>query len=229
MSEQNWLKQVAQSLRHRGLSPRYIRRFTDELADHYQDLFMETRSMDAKLLSERLGAPAELADRAVHEMRGRSYAGRHPLITFIAAPLPATAVLLIGFGLAFLAALSLVPETSVVGESIPGWAAVVLTSIVWAMRFLPFVAGAALFCWLASRALCAPRWSFAACALVGILAGLFAINLTLPTAGPGSGSLTLGFSIPPGAMQLFQAVAPMAIWGIFAWREFARDDSEVAT
>jgi len=228
MSEQSWLNQVARALVCRGLPRNYIRRLTDELAEHYQDLSMENQSMDANLLAERLGTPAELAERAVQEMRGRRFAGRHPLVTFVAAPLPITVVLLLGFGLTFLATLSFVPEDSDAGEAIPGWVATVLPTLVWAMRFLPFIAGASFFCWLGNRALCGPRWSFAACALVGVLASLFAISLTLPTAGPGSGTLTLGFSIPPGSMQLLQAVAPMAVWGIFAWSRFSRIDTPAA-
>jgi hypothetical protein len=87
------------------------------------------------------------------------------------------------------------------------------------MRYLPFVAGAVLFCLLARRTVSAARWSFIACGLVALVAGAFAVQLTLPTNGPGSGSLIMGFGIPPKWMQLPQALAPLAIWGAFVRRE----------
>ncbi len=79
--------------------------------------------------------------------------------------------------------------------------------------------GAVLFCLLARRTVSAARWSFIACGLVALVAGVFAVHLTLPTNGPGSGSLMMGFEIPPKWMQLPQALAPLAIWAAFARRE----------
>jgi hypothetical protein len=63
MSKSKWLNDVAQALRRQGLSRAYIRRFTDELADHCEDLYQETASMDANPLTTRLGSPDELACR----------------------------------------------------------------------------------------------------------------------------------------------------------------------
>jgi hypothetical protein len=175
--------------------------------------------MDANAFPERIGSPAELARTAAHEFRRRTYAGRHPLVTFVAAPLPTAALLLATLCAVFLLVLSATPESSTVGDHVPTWAATVMQAIVWAMRCVPFVAGAVLFCHLAKRTLCGPRWSLVACALVAVLAGLFAVNLTLPTRGPGSGMLTLGFVVPPGPMQWLQALAPFAIWLVYAARE----------
>jgi len=155
-------------------------------------------------------------------LRQRTYAGRHPLITFVAAPLPTAALLLVALCLMFLLVLSLVPEISTADDRVPDWAAAVMQAIVWGMRYVPCIAGAILFCHLANRAVCGPRWSFVACALVALLAGLFAVNLTLPNNGPSSGALMMGFVVPPGPTQLLQALAPFVVWLVYVGREFRR-------
>jgi hypothetical protein len=99
-----------------------------------------------------------------------------------------------------------------------------------AEQFVPFVAGAVLFCHLARRAFCGARWSFVACALVAMLAGSFAVHLRLPTGTAGSGSLMMGFAIPFSAiqwplpfvpLQALQALAPIAVWLVYFLRELA--------
>ena len=214
MATRKWLDDVAVALHRQGFSGAYIRRFTDELADHVEDLFRERIGMDANLISDRLGTPDELASRAVCAMRQRTYAGRHPLVTFVAAPLPTAVLLLVALCAGFLLALSAVPEGAVADE-MPVWAPAVMQGIAWAMRFVPFLAGAVLFCHLARRAHCGSGWSFAACALVALLALVFMVSLTFPTNGPGSGSLTLGFGLPPRLAQWFQALPPLSVWLLY--------------
>ena len=219
MDKSKWLNDVAKAMRHQGLSRLYIRRFTKELADHCEDFLQESQCMDANLLNDRLGSPDELACRAATALRQRTYAGRHPLVTFVAAPLPTAALLLVSLCAMFLLVISAVPESQTAGDYVPGWAAVAMQGIVWTMRFVPFVVGAVLFCHLSKQALCAPRWSFVACALVALLAVVFSVSLTLPTNGPGSGALTLGLGIPPGGMQWLQALSPLAIWLVYSARQ----------
>jgi hypothetical protein len=197
----------------------YIRRFTGELADHCEDFLQEPQRMDAKLLNSRLGAPDELACRAAAALRQRTYAGRHPLITFVAAPLPTAALLLASLVAAFLLVLSAVPEGSTANDYGPVWAAIVMQGTVWTMRFVPFVVGALLFCHLARGAVRGRRWSLVACGLVALLAVAFSVSLTMPTYGPGSGRLTLGFGVPPSGTQWLQALAPLAIWLAYSARE----------
>ncbi|HJS07251.1 MAG TPA: hypothetical protein VJ809_06305 [Pirellulales bacterium] len=233
MSKSRWLNEVAQALRRQRLPRAYIRRFTEELADHFDDsydaLSQEKTGMDAETRLDRLGAPDEIARRAAYQLRQRTYAGRHPFVTFVAAPLPAAALLLIGSCIPFLLILTAVPEDYAPGE-FPAWAAAVMQTVVWAMRFVPFAAGAVLFCYLAERAFCKALWSFIACALVAMLAGLFAVQLTLPTGASGSGSLMMGFALPFGfahwpapfgSVQWLQALAPLAVWLVFFRRELA--------
>jgi hypothetical protein len=233
MSKSNWLNEVAGALRRQGLPRSYIRRFTEELVDHVDDYYhthsQEKIGMDAEICTDRMGTPDEIARRAAHELRRRTYAGRHPFVTFVAAPLPTAVLLLVGLCIPFLLILTAVPDDYAPGY-FPAWAAVVMQSVVWAMQFVPFVAGAVVFCYLAKRAFCGARWPFIACALVALLAGSFAVHLTLPTGAAGSGSLMMGFAIPfrsirwPLAfvpMQLLQALAPITVWFVYFRRELA--------
>ncbi len=216
MATRKWLDEVALALRRQGFSGAYIRRFTEELADHCEDLLQEHDRMDANLLVERLGLPDDLAHRAAKGLRQRTYAGRHPLVMFVAAPLPTAALLLVGLCAAFLLVLSVLPEGAANENYVPDWAELVMQGIVWTMRFAPFVAGAVLFCHLARRAFCGLRWSFVACALVALLALVFMVSFTLPTNGPGSGALTLGFGLPPRPAQWIQVLPPIAVWLVYA-------------
>ena len=227
MDKSKWLNDFAKALRRQRLSRPYIRRLTDELADHCDDLLQEAQRMDAKLLNDRLGSPEQLACKAATALRQRTYAGRHPLVTFAIAPLPTAALLLVSLCAAFLLVISAVPEGTSAEDNVPVWATVVMQGIVWTMRFVPFVVGAVLFCHLGKRALCAPRWSFVACGLVALLAVVFSVSLALPTKGSGSGALTLGVGIPPSGMQWLQALSPFAIWVVYSVREFVGQTSPV--
>jgi uncharacterized membrane protein len=225
MSKSNWLNDVAQALRRQRLPRSYIRRFTEELADHFDDFYhthsQEKIGMDAETCTARLGVPEEIARRAAHELRRRTYAGRHPVVTFVAAPLPTAVLLLIGLCIPLAIILTVVPDDYAPGH-FPVWAAAVVQTVVWAMQFLPFVAGALLFCHLARRAVCGPRWSFFACALLALLAGSFMVSLSLPTSGPESGTLMMGFKLPPGPLQWVQALAPLLVWFAYARRDLGR-------
>jgi hypothetical protein len=231
MSKSSWLDEVAGALRRQRLPHSYIRRFTEELADHFDDSCHtqseEKIGMDAETRIARLGAPNEIARRAAQELRQRTYAGRHPFVTFVAAPLPTAALMLIGVCIPFLLILTAVPDDYAPGQ-FPVWAALVMRSLVWTMQFVPFIAGAVLFCHKARRATCGARWSFVACALVAMLAGSFAVHLTLPTGAAGSGSLMMGVAIPFSSiqwplpfisMQWLQGLAPLAVWLVFFRRE----------
>ena len=226
MSKSNWLNDVAQALRRQKLPRSYIRRFTEELADHFDDYYhihsQERIGMDAETHATRLGAPDEIARCAAHELRRRTYAGRHPFVTFVAAPLPIAVILLVGLCVPLLLVLGAIPDDYGGAERLPAWTEFLVQAIVCAMQFAPFLAGAILFCHLAKRAVCGARWSFVACALVALLAGSFAVSLSLPTGGPGSGSLMMGFKIPPGPAQWFQALVPLAVWLVYVRRDLGR-------
>lgn len=94
MAKQPWLEQVREQLIRHRLPPAYVRRFLDELSDHFQDLTEEAMSTEASVRS-RLGEPNDVAETAVIAYRRRSFLGRHPgaaLVVFGLSPIVALAV-----------------------------------------------------------------------------------------------------------------------------------------
>src|SRR6185436_5764159 len=92
--------ELRSELRRQKLPRAYIARLLAELDDHYEDLLEErSTSMGAarKLqvpqygqddLQQRLGQPAQLALFAAEQYHARSFWGRHPIVTFLLAPMP---------------------------------------------------------------------------------------------------------------------------------------------
>src|SRR5262245_40556290 len=92
MADLHWRDRLIVALRRQGLPTSYIDRLVEELSEHLTDLFTEEPSMDAQRdVEDRLGTPEQLAAAAKAEFQRRTFAGRHPVLTFLAGP---TAVML---------------------------------------------------------------------------------------------------------------------------------------
>src|SRR5262249_4843710 len=93
MPNQQPLDTLRTHLLRRGLPRHYVRRVVGELEDHQQDLLDEqtilpTDSGTAPTPHERLGDLTALTDRIVAEYQSRRFAGRHPVLAFVVAPIP---------------------------------------------------------------------------------------------------------------------------------------------
>ena len=100
MANQRWLDEVQKRLAKNALPPCYIRRFMDELSDHFQDLTEETMDTEANAWS-RLGEPNEVARAAVTAYRRRSFLGRHPTAAFLVFAISPLVALVAAFSLAY--------------------------------------------------------------------------------------------------------------------------------
>lgn len=207
-------------LRRRGLPRAYLDRLIGEWSDHYQDLLSELSSKEAEMPQSSpslyLGDEAELADAAVRQYRARTFAGRHPVWTFIAAPLPLTiacwalfyAVLI---GAVMLASDAWRPESATMHG---------LTQFVFQLSYaLPPVAAVLILAWLARRSGQPVVWFGAACFLVALLAASHHPALALPV-GRGKGSLAIGFGLGY-SMAWQQGLLPLAI-GALCWLRMRR-------
>src|SRR5687767_4504079 len=94
MDIQRLLDQLSYELQQRDLPAAYIARYVDELREHITDLIEERKSnmskdalTDAEVVAQ-IGAPVSLADAASVEFSRRSFFGRHPIATFLLAPIP---------------------------------------------------------------------------------------------------------------------------------------------
>jgi hypothetical protein len=200
MESQQAREQLIAELKRQGLPPAYIQRLVEELDDHLTDLQDErTRAMntsddktataanadynaatvgragepetaDILNLQHRLGDPAQLAAFAAKQYRNRSFLGRHPILTFLIAPLPLVIVGLImvcatiyllshAFGYLFP---KFDPDDSTVTYAFIG------ALLFWLVLVVPPLTTAAFLCRLARRNARNWRWAIVACALIAL-------------------------------------------------------------
>src|SRR5215813_8916406 len=92
--------ELRSELERQKLPRAYIERLLSELDDHFEDLLeerstsmgaarkLQTKQSTQDDLQQRLGEPAQLALFAGERYHGRSFWGRHPVVTFLIGPLP---------------------------------------------------------------------------------------------------------------------------------------------
>jgi hypothetical protein len=220
MVKPQWHDRLRHELNKRGFPSTYSARLIEELTDHFADIQQENLSMDVHLSAEeRLGTPESLATAAAKELGGRSFADRHPILTFAVGPIPAVAVTWYAVILICFACKTLVTPYTPVQIGSP-------TALEWAVaygclhvsRFLPFLLTAWLFSHLGRRAR-RPIWGMAACGIVAYFAFIFLIGVHAPNE---QHNLIIGFGPELGLRhwqdRLVQAMLPLAI-GAWTWRQ----------
>jgi hypothetical protein len=235
MDIQQLLDSVSRQSRRRGLPEDFIARYVEELREHITDLIEErnsTMSKDARTESEviaRIGPPDVLVEAASHEFARRSFFGRHPILTFLVAPIPlavfawvATFAALFGCG----AGIAMLAEQLWAGRSTdfistaPTALNIAFAVIFWLGVVLPPAVLTAFICRLARRNGLNWRWSLAGCVLVALTAGLFQAVLE-PADPDGHGRLMFGFGLwlfPP-LQQWLQFAFPLTIGLWLLWRQ----------
>jgi hypothetical protein len=167
-----------------------------------------------------LGDVERLGKDLAREFHRRSFAGRHPLLTFVVAPLPAlfviwTAAWCVGVPLLFGVVMPLLGwhEGQTVAE--------MSTALLWTMLtchygllLVPPTVAAIWFCRLALQSGRGFAWAAPACLLVAILAFTLVSDLRLPHESH-QGRLLIGFGLPlpdnwrvPQIIGLWQAIRP---------------------
>jgi hypothetical protein len=152
MDSQPWPEQLRCELSRQGLPPQYIDRLVEELADHVLDSQTEHASMEAQPAFERLGTTTHLAAAARREFDRHTFAGRHPVLTFVLGPIAFVPLLfvacmllffgvgwVIATGLEFAAPEALSQISDETRHRIEPWFAAVLNTYA---RFLPFALAA---------------------------------------------------------------------------------------
>ena len=241
MERREPLKQLRATLLRRGLPHDYVSRAVQELADHHADL-LEARhgaeSNSEQAAWQKLGDVEQLSNELVRKYRARSFAGRHPLFTFVVAPLPLVVVLWIAaffgawtglFGTAYLLGNTFdgPAETDFLGATrpLPLWLVLAIHQVVLA---LPPALVAWWFCRFARRSGQGMRWAVVAAVLVTLLACSVYARIERPSWGSEemmliafgwpmvSGQWTLQFA--SFDKQALQVLAPLAVLGFAVWR-----------
>jgi hypothetical protein len=201
---------LERSLLRRGLPRDYVRRAIDELDAHCGDVASSDRRSDTALaVTDRVvGDAAQLGQRLVSDYRAARFAGRHPLLAFVVAPLPVTLLVW---------ALSLALGAAIAG----GIAWLAGEHSAWtftAMEFLhrltaiaPQILTGWWFWRLSARSGWGRAWALPACGLVALTWWLFESRLVLPTS-PGNGQFSVGVG---GSVWL---LLPCVLITMAAWR-----------
>jgi hypothetical protein len=219
MNSQQWRDQLRHKLRQQNLPPAYIDRLLDELSDHLLDTQTENPSMEAQHAITRLGSTNRIAAAVTDEFRRRTFAGRHPWLTFVLFPFAfvpllfvslLAAVLAIGWLLGVTAEWLIVPESqwlSKTTESRLEWW--ILGAYDFYVRFVPFVLASWMFCRWGRRS--GMRWwPLVACTIVAVTAG-FIFTKSIPSMDDKPGLWMIGLATHFKARQVVQLLVPLAV------------------
>src|SRR5262245_60525714 len=235
MSNHRMLEAVAGELRRQGLPSADIGRLFQELEDHVSDVLAEQGgSMDGQTLADeqiesRLGRPEVLVAAALANRRQASVFGRHPIVSFVVAPIPLAILSWVAFLLLCWPAIELVSWMRGQGDVLalrdwPMWLVYAMKAMEIGLRFVPPACAAGLLCWCAKRAAVSWKWTAAGCSLVALAAYALVVQVTLGRPEePGSGSLQLGLGFPVHQwINLIQLLVPLATCATFLWRARGR-------
>jgi hypothetical protein len=240
MSNPHPLEIVAAELRRHGLPPAEVARLLQELEDHIVDLFTEQGGrMNEPLqvnegIESRLGRPEILVAAALANRRQASIFGRHPILSFVVAPIPLAFLswvvfLFVGFGVFEMVGWVFGEQYAIEGRAVRDWPAILvfgMKTMEIALRFLPPALAGALLCWCAIRAGLSWWWPLTASSLVALVASAVIVQVNLPVE-PGQGKVILGLALPISQLglriynwiSLLQFVVPLAVGAAFLWRE----------
>jgi hypothetical protein len=230
-------QELRRELRRQRLPESYIARLLSELDDHFEDLLEErstsmgaARKLQTEIEShddveERLGQPTQLALFAAQQYHARSFWGRHPLLTYLLAPLPLLVACWIFFGLAFWAVGSVISYTlSVIGERFFGWTeqtfanpgeyiwiqAMMIAFMCWYVIVVPPLTAGWLLCRTYRRNALDWRWPILACTLLAVVSGMFTTKYTIATE-PGNGLFMIGFDFGTSTAWLLRFLPKFAL------------------
>ena len=178
-------------------------------------------------VESQLGQPDVLAKVAATNRRQSTIFGRHPIWSFLVAPIPLVMVAWIAFFFVCFGVLEALPwlfgtNYAIEGRAVRDWPALLVylvRSVEVTMRFVPPGVAAALLCWCARRGGMSWRWTTAACGLVALIAGALLVQLNLP-AEAGQGNFLLGFGFGLWMyrwVNLVQLLVPLAVAALFLW------------
>jgi len=245
MDAQQWLNQLQAALARQKLPPFYVERLVAELSDHITDSLEDRMSTDAKDLrhfTSPLGSPTAVAAAAIGEFRKRRFSTRHPILSFVVMPV---LLLLVGwisvvllFVLGAQAVLWLSGES---GEKFPQWLIACLPVLTGAFVLAPIVLVAALVCRVAGRSAIGWKWPVIACILLAFVGGaaLFDVKVSgvdrgvlhettfkdvRPAPNKDQRHMMFGFGLNmrPHPWQVVQFLVPLAVCGLFVWRQHSQ-------
>lgn len=221
--------ELRNELTRRGLPQAYIERLLAELDDHFVDL-LEARSStmgaarklqieapDTSEFQQRLGEPTQLALFAAEQFHARSFWGRHPVVTFLLAPLPLLVLCWIATGLGITGAgktvayicehwFGLNDNNTYPGDHLVAQAGMMVATS-WIFVVVPPLVVAWLLCRTAARNALNGRWPIAACALLAFVVGCLTVSYRLAVQ-PHEGQFMIGLGFSQSGSWILSTFLP---------------------
>ncbi|MDB5311731.1 MAG: hypothetical protein JWO38_5933 [Gemmataceae bacterium] len=222
MDRHSWLERVAGELAGRGLPAGVRAHLLEELQDHLDDLTEGSTNMAADgEVTQRMGVPDVLAATAVAEYRRAVWVRRHPFLVFGVAPVPAVILGLAVYLLAF-AGVGYALDTAGFEDPIHESGFEQVAATLWySIGFVPFLALAAGYGWLAVRSQVAWGWLAASVVQVAVLAWLARTEIRLSDV-PGQSQVLLGIGFPGANLRQLAQLLPPLVVGWLALRTAGR-------
>jgi glucan phosphoethanolaminetransferase (alkaline phosphatase superfamily) len=192
--------ELLRQLRRQGLPHSYIERLIAELNDHYCDLLEERSSSmgaarklqhtdnESSDLQQRLGEPAQLALFAAEQYHSRTFWGRHPVVTYLLAPLPLLVAMFTGYVVSLLC-VGYCLQT--IGNWVTDWQineyehpyaqAMFLTLLIWGALVMPPILSALVLCRVYRRNALSIRWPIIGCAVLSLVMAVINTDWRLAT------------------------------------------------
>lgn len=225
MASHQWRSRLVDAMRRQGLPTAYVNRLVDELCDHAENILMENSGMDAEqIVMDRLGSPQQLAEVARCEFQQRTFAGRHPIVAFVAGP----AFVILG---TFVVSVMLVVASCWLIDTVTGGRLSandatndppsalemgVMQMLNVVARFVPFAASAWLYVRLGKRSGCR-GWGVVACGLIAFVAVCF-VSTVNPQTVESKATWCLGIGWKFSFDQVLQALVPLAFGAGMLWK-----------
>ena len=213
------IDQLRDRLRRSGLSKRYVKRVTAELADHFDcghERYLE-EGLSPQEAEQRaaadLGEHDALCEEILRSHAARPFIQRHPAVSFLVLPVPMLLSAVVMCAVVGVGAFLFVTRVFDVEHTNPTFRLVVLRTFYTSAYVLTPVLALG-FCHLAARHRCSPWLALFACLLLCILGGLVKIDLVLC---PASGSIKFFRRMGPDYWRLG---IPLAVFPAYALLRF---------
>lgn len=239
MASPQWRDRLQQELCRQGLPSDYVSRLVDELSDHAADISMEKSSMDAEQqVAARLGNPQQLASFARSEFQRRTFAGRHPLLVFVAGPIfSIIGALMVVCLVAVVGSLLIDTGCWLIDKATDGGLSAnddlvsalemgIVQFFITSVRFVPFLFSAWLFVRLGRRVELR-TWGIVACGIVALVA-IFFSSVMKPATADTKAMWIIGFGWKFGLDQILQAAIPIAFVAWIIWQRFSSQPRAMA-
>lgn len=203
-----------------GVSPRHVRRYMTELADHFDDLEAEAKAVGhpeprADAL-QRIGRPDDLAQAMLARPELKAWSERAPWAVFLLGP----AALLAAIDLASILLIMAIVKTlgPQPGEVAPGWLVSLAAAVnAFHVYAVPLLLGGIVAA-VATRQRVQPLWPLIGLLTISLIAGLNYLHVDVPLAQGQHGEISLGACANPWTVLRVAVNVAFTLPLYLAWR-----------